>query len=243
MRAPRASGAPQEAQLLGVEEENPDCIEDGLLLVCEGSTGIAKVVRRAPARGFAQAAGAKAGYGERFDGEGSGEMPTIAELLLPEFDAEMVSTRKVLGVVPEEKFSWRPHAKSFTMQALAGHVAELSSWTSDVLRRERFEVDGANPPENASFKPASVKQMLEKFEGWAATARADLAAATDDAMQQEWVMTWDGYEIIRMPRYHAIRKWSLNHLVHHRAQLGVYLRLNDVKLPGVYGPSADDQPS
>jgi uncharacterized damage-inducible protein DinB len=85
--------------------------------------------------------------------------------------------------------------------------------------------------------------MLEKFEGWAATARADLAAATDDVMQQEWVMTWDGYEIIRSSRYQAIRKWSLNHLVHHRAQLGVYLRLNDVKLPGVYGPSADDQSS
>jgi uncharacterized damage-inducible protein DinB len=170
-------------------------------------------------------------------------MPRIVELLLPEFDAEIASTRKMLAAVPEEKFGWRPHAKSFTMRELAGHVAELSSWTSDVLRRERFDVDGANPPENGSFKPASVEQMLEKFEGWAATARADLAAATDDAMQQEWVMTWSGYEIIRSSRYQAIRKWSLNHLVHHRAQLGVYLRLNDVKLPGVYGPSADEQSS
>ena len=83
--------------------------------------------------------------------------------------------------------------------------------------------------------------MLEKFEGWASKARADLAAATDNAMQQEWVMTWDGYEIVRSSRYHAIRKWSLNHLVHHRGQLGVYLRLNDAKVPGVYGPSADEQ--
>lgn len=168
-------------------------------------------------------------------------MPTMSELLLPEFDAEIASTRRVLKVVPEEKFDWRPHAKSFTMQALAGHVAELPSWTSDVLRRERFDVDGTNPPENTNFKPASTQQMLERFEQWAARARADLAAATDDAMQQEWVMTWGGYEIIRLPRYQAIRKWSLNHMVHHRAQLGVYLRLNDVKLPGVYGPSADDQ--
>jgi uncharacterized damage-inducible protein DinB len=170
-------------------------------------------------------------------------MPRIVELLLPEFDAEIASTRKTLAAVPEEKFDWRPHAKSFTMRDLAGHVAELPSWTSDVLRRERFDVDGANPPENASFKPAGTKQMLERFEEWAARARADLAAATDDAMQQEWVMTWSGYEIIRSSRYQAIRKWSLNHLVHHRAQLGVYLRLNDVKLPGVYGPSADDQSS
>jgi uncharacterized damage-inducible protein DinB len=127
------------------------------------------------------------------------------------------------------------------MGALAGHVAELPSWTSEVLRRERFDVDGANPPENASFKPASAQRMLERFEEWAARARADLAGATEEAMQREWVMTWDGYEIVRMPRYQAIRKWSLNHMVHHRAQLGVYLRLNDVKVPGVYGPSADDQ--
>lgn len=167
-------------------------------------------------------------------------MATLAELLLPEFDAEMASTRRVLAAVPEEKFDWQPHAKSFTMRALAGHVAELLSWTSDVLRRERFEVTSANPPENASFKPANKEQMLARFEEWSARARADLSAATDDAMQQEWVMTWDGYEIIRMPRYNAIRKWSLNHMVHHRAQLGVYLRLNDAKVPGMYGPSADE---
>jgi uncharacterized damage-inducible protein DinB len=168
-------------------------------------------------------------------------MPTFSEILLPEFDQEKAITRKVLEAVPEEKFAWRPHAKSFPMQELAGHVAELLSWTSDVLRRERLEIASANPPENASFKPASVRQMLERFEQWSAQARADLAAATDAAMQQEWVMTWDGYEVIRLPRYHAIRTWSLNHLVHHRAQLGVYLRLNDVKVPGTYGPSADEQ--
>jgi uncharacterized damage-inducible protein DinB len=168
-------------------------------------------------------------------------MPTLVELLLPEFDAEMRSTRRVLAAVPEDKFGWRPHAKSFTMRTLAGHVAELPSWTSEVLRRERFDVTGENQPENTNFKPAGTQQMLERFEEWVARARADLADATDDAMHQEWVMTWDGYEIVRMPRYQAIRKWSLNHMVHHRAQLGVYLRLNDVKVPGVYGPSADEK--
>jgi uncharacterized damage-inducible protein DinB len=168
-------------------------------------------------------------------------MPTMVELLLPEFDAEMASTRRALAAVPEEKFGWRPHAKSFTMQALAGHVAELPSWTSEVLRRERFDVTGGNQPENTNFKPAGTQQMLERFEDWVGKARGDLAKATDDAMQQEWVMTWDGNEIARLPRYQAIRKWSLNHMVHHRAQLGVYLRLNDVKVPGVYGPSADGQ--
>jgi uncharacterized damage-inducible protein DinB len=165
----------------------------------------------------------------------------MVELLLPEFDAEMATTRRALAAVPEAKFGWKPHAKSFTMQALAGHVAELPSWTSEVLRRERFDVTGANQPENTNFKPSCTQQMLERFEDWVAKARGDLAKATDDAMQQEWVMTWDGYEIVRMPRYQAIRKWSLNHMVHHRGQLGVYLRLNDLKVPGLYGPSADDK--
>ncbi len=168
-------------------------------------------------------------------------MPTITEILLPEFDAEMVSTRKVLAAVPEEKFDWRPHAKSFTMQQLAGHVAELLSWTGEVLRGDRFDVDPANPPENASFKPANKQQMLARFDEWTARARADLAAATDEAMQQEFVMTWGGHEFNRSSRYRAIRKWSLNHMVHHRGQLSVYLRLNDAKVPGVYGPSADEQ--
>ncbi len=80
-------------------------------------------------------------------------MPRLVELLLPEFDAEMASTRRVLEAVPEEKFDWRPHAKSFTMRALAGHVAELLSWTSDVLRRERFDVTTERQPENTNFKP------------------------------------------------------------------------------------------
>lgn len=168
-------------------------------------------------------------------------MPTLAEILLLDFDAETASTRRVLAAVPEDKFGWRPHPKSFPMRELAGHVAELPSWTSEVLRRDRFDVTTANQPENTNFKPSGTQQMMGHFEGWAARARADLAEATDDAMQQEWVMTWDGYEIARLPRYQAIRKWSLNHMVHHRAQLGVYLRLNDVKVPGVYGPSADEQ--
>jgi hypothetical protein len=79
-------------------------------------------------------------------------MPTLVELLLPEFDAEMASTRKVLAAVPEDKFGWRPHAKSFTMRALAGHVAELSSWTSEVLRRERFDVTGGEPAGEYEFQ-------------------------------------------------------------------------------------------
>ena len=160
---------------------------------------------------------------------------------LKEFDEEIASTRRMLANVPEGKFDWKPHVKSFSMQRLAGHVAEIPSWATDVLTRARFDVVTENQPENTNFQPASTQEMVERFDGWVAKARADLAAATDEAMQQEWVMTWDGYEIIRMPRREAIRKWVLNHGVHHRAQLGVYLRLNDVPVPGCYGPSADEQ--
>ena len=170
-----------------------------------------------------------------------GGMPTLVELLLPEFDAEMASTRKVLEAVPEERFDWRPHAKSFTMGRLAGHVAEISSWTSDTLQKGRLDLVAGNQPENTTFQPASHAQLMEKFDRWVKQARADLAATNDAALEQTWVMTWNGQEILRLPRRETIRTWVLNHTIHHRAQLGVYLRLNDVKVPGVYGPSADEK--
>ncbi len=168
-------------------------------------------------------------------------MATLVELLLPEFDAEMASTRRVLAAVPEEKFDWRPHAKSFTMGRLAGHVAEISSWTSDTLQKGRLDLVAGNQPENTIFKPASHALLMEKFDGWVKQARSDLAGTNDAALEQTWVMTWNGEEILRLPRRETIRTWVLNHTIHHRAQLGVYLRLNDVKVPGVYGPSADEK--
>jgi uncharacterized damage-inducible protein DinB len=168
-------------------------------------------------------------------------MPTLVEMWLPEFDAEMVSTRNALAAVPEEKFGWRPHAKSFTMGRLAGHVAEISSWMSDALRSGRLDLIAGNQPENTTFVPTSHEHLMEKFDGWVQRSRNDLAASNDVALEEMWVMTWNGHEILRMPRRNAIRTWVLNHTIHHRAQLGVYLRLNDVKVPGVYGPSADDK--
>lgn len=168
-------------------------------------------------------------------------MPTMVELLLPEFDAEMASTRKVLLAVPEEKFGWRPHAKSFTMGRLAGHLAEISSWLTDTVQKGRLDLVQGNQPENTIFLPASHKQLMEKFDGWVKQSRSDLAATNDAALEQIWVMTWNGKEILRLLRRDTIRTWVLNHTIHHRGQLGVYLRLNDVKVPGVYGLSADDK--
>lgn len=168
-------------------------------------------------------------------------MATLVEMLLPEFEAEMVSTRRVLDAVPEGKFGWRPHAKSFTMGRLAGHVAEISSWMTDTLQRGRLDLVAGSQPENTTFVPSSHAQLMEKFDGWVKQARADLAATNDRLLEEIWVMTWNGEEILRMPRRQTIRTWVLNHTIHHRGQLGVYLRLNDVSVPGVYGPSADEK--
>jgi uncharacterized damage-inducible protein DinB len=167
-------------------------------------------------------------------------MPTLVELLLPEFDMEMASTRRVLAAVPEDKFTWKPHEKSMSMVRLAGHVASIPSWLSDTLREGRLEVSPDVPPENVRFLPSSTAEMLERFDGWCARAKADLEATNDAALEEEWILTRKGEVMLRMPRRSVIRTWVLSHLIHHRAQLGVYLRLNDIKVPGVYGPSADE---
>ena len=106
-------------------------------------------------------------------------MPTLVELWLPEFDAEMASTRKVLAAVPEEKFGWRPHAKSFTMGRLAGHVAEISSWMSDALQKGRLDLVAGNQPENTTFVPSSHEHLMAKFDGWVQQSRSDLAASNE----------------------------------------------------------------
>jgi uncharacterized damage-inducible protein DinB len=166
-------------------------------------------------------------------------MPTFVELLIPEFAAEMASTRHVLEAVPDGRFDWKPHEKSMSMGRLAGHVASIPSWLTDALRQGHIEVAPDRAPENVKFRPASSQEMLERFDAWVAEAQAELAASNDAALEQEFVMTFQGQPVLRLPRRSVIRTWVLNHLIHHRAQLGVYLRLNDIKVPGVYGPSAD----
>ena len=167
-------------------------------------------------------------------------MLTLVELLIPEFETEMASTRRVLAAVPDSKFDWKPHEKSMSMRRLAGHVACIPSWVSNALREGQMEVAPDLARENVTFRPASSQEMLERFDAWVAQAKTDLAASDDAALEQEWVMTFKGQPVLRLPRRSVVRTWVLNHLIHHRAQLGVYLRLNDVKVPGVYGPTADE---
>jgi uncharacterized damage-inducible protein DinB len=163
---------------------------------------------------------------------------TIADLLLPEFDQEMATTRRVLERVPEDKFSWKPHDKSFSMGALASHVANLIKWTVDTMEKTEFDLARVTPEEmNQSAK--NRKELLEWFDANVPAARAVLAKSDAD-YSVPWTLKNGEMVFFTMPRYNCVRSFVLNHIVHHRAQLSVYLRLNNVPVPGAYGPSADE---
>jgi len=164
----------------------------------------------------------------------------ITELLLPEFDTEIANTRKTLERVPEEKLDWKPHAKSGAMGWLAGHVANLPSWITIAVRQDSLDLEPGGVPPPRLSPPQSRQELLALFDRNVSEARAALAAATDDHLAKPWTLLKAGRTIFTMPRYSVLRISALNHLVHHRAQLGVYLRLNDVPVPALYGPSADE---
>jgi uncharacterized damage-inducible protein DinB len=166
-----------------------------------------------------------------------------SESLLPEFDEEMANTRKFLELVPDEKLGWKPHEKSMTMGQLAWHVSDLPAWYCDTLRLDTMTLsDDDYQKMVAAREGKGKKEMLAGFDKHVGDARTRLAAADDGALAQQWKMIWGDQTIIDMPRAQVLRKWVMNHLIHHRAQLGVFLRLNGIAIPGVYGPSADEMP-
>jgi uncharacterized damage-inducible protein DinB len=161
----------------------------------------------------------------------------FSEALLPEFDQEMKNTRKLLECVPDGKFDYQPHKKSMTLGRLASHVAELPSWGVMTLSTEVLEMEPGFKPTIAT----SRAELLEIFDKGAAEAREKIVAASDADWQKIWTFKFGGKTIMSMPRTAVMRSTVLNHLIHHRAQLGVFLRLNEVEFPGMYGPSADEQ--
>jgi uncharacterized damage-inducible protein DinB len=163
----------------------------------------------------------------------------LSEGFLAEFDHEMVSTRKTLERIPEDKLAWKPHDKSMGLGRLAGHIAELPSMGSRVMQSEVFDL--ASRP--AGVKPLvaeSQKHVLGIFDKNVADLRAALAGASDADLQKTWTLALGEKKFYSGPRIGALRRMMLNHMIHHRAQLGVYLRLNGVAVPSVYGPSADE---
>lgn len=162
---------------------------------------------------------------------------SISEFLLPEFDAEAKATRTTLQRVPFDKPDFVPHPKSMPMKKLAPHVAQLAGFGLIILTTPELDFS------KASITPVpfeSAEQLVKVFDDGSAKARAALAATTDDSWKQNWKLSFQGKSIFDGQRFLAYREMFLNHLVHHRAQLGVYLRLNDVPVPATYGPSADD---
>ncbi len=165
---------------------------------------------------------------------------SIAQMLLPEFDQEMANTRKMLECVPEGRNDWKPHLKSMTLGRLAGHVAELPFWGVNTL--DRTELDIALPSGQRAWEPGVFTTRagtLKTFDDNVAACRAAIAKATDADLAVSWSLKAGGKTLLTMPRSAVLRSMMMNHIIHHRAQLGVYLRLNDIAIPGPYGPSAD----
>jgi uncharacterized damage-inducible protein DinB len=163
-------------------------------------------------------------------------MKTIIEMFLKELEQEAKTTRKMLAIVPEDKYNWKPHEKSMAMQTLATHVAELPSWISMAINTDELDF------ENNSYAPKTInnnKELLEYFEGLLATAKADLEKSKDEILSMKWVLR-SGKTIYNNSTKGETIRVAISQTIHHRAQLGVYLRLLNIPIPGSYGPSADD---
>jgi len=164
----------------------------------------------------------------------------LSDSLLPEFDHEMANTRKALERVPEDKFAWKPHEKSMALGGLATHLATLPSWAIHTVNEDSIDiapVDG-EPPRVAPVE--SRADLLARFDDTSSRARAAIAGATDEELFKPWTLFAGGKEILKLPKIAVLRSFVMNHLIHHRGQLTVYLRLNDIPVPSLYGPSADE---
>ena len=165
---------------------------------------------------------------------------TYAETLLPEFDQEMANTRKVLERIPEDKLDWRAHPKSNTIGWNANHLADLVNWLAQALTRPSLDVAPVGGEPYPFPKLTSRRELLDLFDRNVAAARTAITALRDEAMAQMWTLLRAGQPIFTMPRAAVVRGVVLNHLIHHRAHLCVYLRLNGIPVPGMYGPSGDE---
>jgi uncharacterized damage-inducible protein DinB len=168
----------------------------------------------------------------------------IREALLPEFDQEMAITRKTLERVPDDKFAWKPHEKSSTLGLLAGHVATLPGLAKTVITQDELGTasGGQAPASPAWVAPKNRQGLLETFDKLVAETRAAISGTSDEDFMKPWTLLKGGQKLMSMPKAMVMRSFVMHHLIHHRAQLGVYLRLNDIPVPSIYGPSADENP-
>lgn len=165
----------------------------------------------------------------------------IAESILPEFDHETATTRTLLERVPAEKAEWKPHVKSMSLGNLSMHIANLPNWAAITLERTGFDTNPPDGPRVTSPAYESAPRLLQIYDANVSAARALLVRTTDGEFMVQWTLKSGGKTMFSMPRIAVFRSFVLNHAVHHRGQLSVYLRLLDVPIPNIYGPTADTQ--
>lgn len=165
----------------------------------------------------------------------------ISASMLPELEMELATTRKCLERLPTEKFSWKPHEKSFALVGLATHIVNMLGWGTDVCKNDSFDVAPVGGEPYKEDPAASTEDLLAQFDKNAAAFKAALATTTDEQMMATWSLLSGGNVVFAMPRVACMRGMIFNHIVHHRGQLTVYMRLNDIAVPSIYGPSADEQ--
>lgn len=164
----------------------------------------------------------------------------IKDALLAEFDREMTTMQKVLERIPEDKFGWKPHEKSGSMIWMAAHLANLSGWATMTLQTDELDLMPEGKPMQPPPAPTTRQELLDAFEKNRNESRAAIAAASDADFGGDWSLLKNRQKIFTMPRVAVLRGMVMNHMIHHRGQLTMYLRLNDVPVPAVYGPSADE---
>lgn len=162
----------------------------------------------------------------------------LTDALLPEYDHEMGTTRRVLERLPDAEFGWKPHDKSMSLGELGQHLAGLVMWSGAIANQSEFDLATFNPED---LPPMGTREkLLAAFDASVASSRAVLASKTDGELLAPWTLKKQGKEIFTLPRIAAIRSFVMNHCIHHRGQLTVYLRLKNLPVPSIYGPSADE---
>lgn len=164
----------------------------------------------------------------------------LKDSFLPEFDIEMKKTRVCLDRAPEEKFSWKPHEKSMPLGRLVSHLADIPNYGTVTITLDSLDLAPPGGEPRKTPQHTTRRAILDAFDKNVAEARAAITAASDMSLQQMWTLSAGGKTIFTLPRSAVLRTFMLSHLIHHRAQLGVYLRLNGVPVPSIYGPSVDE---
>ena len=163
---------------------------------------------------------------------------SFRDLAFSDLDLELAGTRRLLEAAPQAHFGWRPHEKSWTLGQLTAHIANLFWWGTMTLTQDEFDMGAPMPPNDP---PESTEALLATFDRNVAAFRATLEQQTDADLDKPWTLRSGEHHISTDPTHMVLRRFTLSHIAHHRGQLSVYLRLLDVPVPGVYGPSGDDR--